>query len=278
MAITYYMLQIPPYLFFILIISLGVILAGVSTYIFRKFVRLKILRSHNEVTGFLFLAIASFYSLLLSFVIFVVWDQLNSTRDNVSKEGSAAMALYRDIKFYPDTTESKQLMTVYLDFVYNVVDEEFPNMELMKQSRKTPESFNRVFYKMEHLNPKNPFQVQLVAEMFNHLNELASYRGLRVSSMETEIPAPMWLPIILGAIILIICAMLLDIEHIRMHVILNALLGLFICMFLFIIILLDHPFAGKFGLKPQSYKEIFTLEQWANESASKKVPNANRIK
>ncbi len=131
MAITYYMLQIPPYLLFICIVSFGAIVGGLGTYMFRKHVPLKILRSHNEVTGFLFLAIASFYALLLSFIVLVVWDQLNETRSNVSKEGSSAMGLYRDIKFYPDTIESKQLMIVYLDFVFNVVDEEFPNMEHM---------------------------------------------------------------------------------------------------------------------------------------------------
>lgn len=265
MAITYYMLQIPPVLLFILIISFGAIFAGLATFLFRKFIRVKILRSHNEVTGFSFLALAGSYSFLLSFVVFVVWGQLNDTRSNVSKEGSTALSLYRDIKFYPDTTESKQLMKVYLDFVFNVVDEEFPNMEHMKLSRKTPESFNNVFYKMEHLNPKNPFQIALVAEMFHHLNELATYRGLRASSMETEIPPPMWLPIILGAIIIIICAMLLDIEHTRLHVSLNALLGIFIGMFFFIIILLDHPFTGSLGLKPKSYKQIFTMEKWDNE-------------
>jgi hypothetical protein len=271
MAITYYMLQISPLLFFILIISFGAIFGGLGTLLFRKYVRLKILRSHNEVTGFLFVSIASFYALLLSFVVFVVWGQLNETRDNVSKEGSSAMGLYRDIKYYPDTIESKQLMTVYLDFVFNVIDEEFPNMEHMKQSRKTPESFSRVFYKMEHLNPKNQFQIQLVAEMFNHLNELAIYRGLRTASIETEIPSPIWLPLMFGAIITILCAMLLDIEHIHMHVILNALLGIFIGMFLFIIILLDHPYAGSLGIKPKAFKQIFTLEQWANELQQKKT-------
>ena len=265
MAITYYMLQIHPVLLFIFIILVGAVFGGLSTYIFRKYVRVKILRSHNEVTGFFFLAIASFYALLLSFVVLVVWDQLNETRGNVSKEGSSAMGLYRDIKFYPDTIEAKELMSVYLDFVYNVVDEEFPNMEHMKPSRRTPESFNRVFYKMEHLNPKNPFQIQLVAEMFNHLNELATFRGLRTTSMETEISPPMWLPMILGAFITIMCAMFLDIEHIRMHVLLNSMLGIFIGMFLFIIIQLDHPYTGSFSLKPKSYKEIFTMEQWHKE-------------
>lgn len=276
MAITFYMLQIPPVLLFFLIIICGGFFAGMLTFLFRKFAKVKVLRSHNEVTGFLFLAIASFYALLLSFVIFVVWDQLNETRSNVSKEGSSAMGLYNDIKFYPDTLESKQLMAYYLDFVFNVVDEEFPNMEQMKPSRKTPESFNRVFFKMEHLNPKNQFQIQLVAEMFNHLNELSIYRGLRTASMESEISPPIWLPLILGALITIFCSLLMDIEHTRMHIGLNSLLGVIIGMFLFIIILLDHPFTGSFGIKPKSYKEIFTLEQWDKELHSPKQNKMNQ--
>lgn len=273
MAITYYMLQIPNIVLFILLLSLGAIFGGLSTFIFRKYIRLKILRSHNEVTGFFFIAIASFYAFLLSFVVFVVWGQLNEAQSNVSKEGSSAMGLYRDIKFYPDTVESKKLMVVYLDFVFNVIDEEFPNMEQMKLSKKTAESFNNVFYKMEHLNPKTLFQVQLVSEMFNHLNQLDTYRGLRTTSIETEIPPFMWLPIILGAIFTIVCALLLDIEHTQLHVALNSIFGAFIGMLLFIIILLDHPFTGSLRIKPKSYKEIFTLEQWAIESIKKNNSN-----
>ena len=271
MSSTYYLLQLPSLILFILIISVGAMIGGLCTYLFRKFANLKILRSHNEVTGFLFLALASFYAFLLSFIVFMVWGQMNDTRNNVSKEGSSAMGLYRDIKFYPDTTESKQLMIVYLDFIYNVIDEEFPNMEQMKLSRKTPESFDRVFYKMEHLNPKNPFQIQLVAEMFNHLNELATYGGLRDTSFEKEIPSALWWPMILGALITLFCAMLLDIEHARLHITLNALLGVFIGMLFFIILLLDHPYSGSLSIKPQSYKQIFTMEQWDNEQQVKKT-------
>lgn len=271
MSIIYYLIQLPPFLLFILIVSFGGIIAGLSTFLFRKYTNVKILGSHNEVTGFLFLSIASFYAFLLSFVVFMVWGQLNETRGNVSKEGSSALGLYRDIKFYPDTAESKQLLIVYLDFVYNVIDEEFPNMGRLLPSKKTTESFNRVFYKMEHLNPKNQFQIQLVAEMFSHLNQLASYRGLRSTSTENEIPFPLWFPILLGAIITIICSILLDIEHKPMHVALNSLLGIFIGMLFFIIILFDHPYSGSLSIKPESYKQIFTMEQWDKELQSETV-------
>ncbi len=168
-------------------------------------------------------------------------------------------------------------MIVYLDFVYNVIDEEFPNLEQMKPSRKTPESFDRVFYKIEHLTPKNQFQIQLVAEMFNHLNALSTYRGLRDASANKQIPAPLWWPMILGAMITIFCAMLLDIEHARLHVSLTALLSVFIAMIFYIILLLGHPYSGSLRIKPQSYKQIFTAEQWYSENQTK-TQEQNKIK
>ena len=272
MAITYYMLQVPPWLFFLLIVSTGAFFAGLGTYIFRKKVKLKILRAHNEVTGFLFLAIASFYSLLLAFVVLVVWEKLHVMHVNVAKEGSYAMSLYRDIKFYPDTDQSDGLMVAYLDFVYNVVDDEFPKMAQMELSRKTATSLDLVFYKMERLTPDTRMKVHLVSEMFSHLNELATYRAIRTSTaMHTEIPGPTWLPIIFGAIVTLFCALFLDIEHMRMHVMLTSLLGGFIGAFLFTIILLDHPFTGSQAIEPEAYEEIFTLEEWDHQPDSTQV-------
>ncbi len=262
MAITYYLVQMPPYLLFLLLTILFGSIAGFATYLVRKNVQLKVLRSHNEVMGFVFLTITNLYALLLSFVVFVVWGQLNTTSENVSKEGSSAMGLYRDIKYYPDSVTSKNLKIVYLDFVYNVIDEEFPNMSVMKPSRKTPESLSKVYFEIENIVPQTSFQTQLVGEMFSHLNELDTYRGLRINSIETEVPWPIWLPIILGGIITLIIAILLDIESVKMHIVMNTILGVFIAMVFFIIIVLDHPYTGAIAVKPKAYKEIFTLESW----------------
>lgn len=265
MTISYYLLKLDPILIFVVVVSIGGFAAGFGTFLFRKFIRVKVLKSHNEVTGFLFTAIASFYALLLGFIVFVVWGEMIESNQNVSKEGSSAFALYRDIKFYPDTAASKPLLAVYLDFVYNVIDDEFPQMAKMKVSQKTLISFNEVFHEMERLDPKTPFQVELVGVMFKNLNELAAYRGLRTSAVNMEIPAPIWWPILLGAFVTIFCAMLLDIEYARMHIALNTLFGVFIGIFFFIIVLLDHPFSGEMGIKPDAYMQIFTMEGWTKD-------------
>jgi len=276
MAITYYMLRISPILLFILMILPAALFGGLLTYIIRTYLRVKVLRSHNEVTGFFFTTIASFYALLLGFIIFGVWGQLNDAKNNMSMEGSSALGLYRDIKFYPDTLESKQLMNEFLDFVSKVINEEIPDMEKMKINQNTSGSFNNVFYKMEHLNPKNTFQIQLVSEMYNHLNQLSTYRGLRTASIDSEIPPPMWLPIILGALITIVCAVLVDIENKKVHIVLTSLLSVYIAMFLFIIVTLDHPFTGSLRINPKSYNEVLNLEHLANGASRHSITYINK--
>lgn len=265
MAITYYMLQISPVVLFILVMTTGALLSGLITYLFRTYIRLKVLRSHNEVTGFLFTSIASFYALLLGFVVFLVWGRLNETQGQVNREGSMATALYRDIKFYPNPQVSKQLKSIYLEYVHLVIEEEFPKMEYMKLSRKTPEALNRLYFMMNRIQVNNEIEALFLSEMFSNLNELSASRDLRVATMESEIPAPMWLPIILGAIITITCAMLLDIESARMHISLTSLFGSFIGMILFIIIFLDHPFSGTERIKPKAYIQIEVMENWTTE-------------
>ena len=266
MTITYYLNKLPPALLFVSVLTLMAFVAGFSTFLFRKYNNRKILKSHNEVTGYLFLAIANFYALFLSFMVFVCLDQLMETKTNLSHESSSALSLYRDIKLYPDTLETKNLMGVYLDFVNNVVNEELPNMEELKPSPKTTESFNRVFFTIERLHPKDDFQIQIIGGMFSHLNDLATSQGLRNGAIDSAIPPATWLALITGAIITIMCAMLLDIERIRLHILLNTLLGAFIGLFFFAIILLDQPFSHILKGSPKSYEQIFTLEKKINQT------------
>jgi len=49
--------------------------------------------------------------------------------------------------------------------------------------------------------------------------------------------------------------------HAYTHISASVLLNIFI------ILLLDHPYSGSLRIKPQSYKQIFTMEQWDTEQS-----------
>ncbi|MBB5636878.1 uncharacterized membrane protein YraQ (UPF0718 family) [Pedobacter cryoconitis] len=256
MNFMYWMLQMPSFVLLLLIVLIFTSGGVVFTYYFRKKIRLSPRRSHNEAVGYIFAIVSGFYGLLLGFVVFLVWDSLNSAQSDVSREGSAAIALYRDINFFPDQEKIAPLKTAYLAYVRSVTDLEFPRMEAMKAMDKHHrDAFNQVFAIMGKLKLGDLYSGQ----MFRQLNELSMYRSLRDLDASSCIPTEIWIPILLGALIILILAVMLDVESLRLHLTVNGLLGAFIGLVIYIIILLDHPFTGQLKIEPEEYKIILMM-------------------
>src|SRR5882757_3002892 len=126
MNFTYFLLQLPPFVLLVMIISFFSILGYAGTYLFRKYVKLKFGRSHNEIVGYVFAVVGGFYGLLMGFVVFLVWDSMSTAQNNDNREGSLARALYRDIRYYPEPAKVQPLIDSYLKFVKGAVNTEFP--------------------------------------------------------------------------------------------------------------------------------------------------------
>jgi hypothetical protein len=262
MTISYTLLSIPPVLLLLLMIIVFALAGGLSTYLFRKFIRVKILRSHNEVTGNVFACAGGLYSLILAFVVFLVWDGFNDASSHADMEFSLAKGLYRDIQYYPDTVASKKLEAVYLDYVNKVVSEEYPAMsKLERVPLSSKRAFDRLFIAIEQMEPQNVIQVTRSDEMFRHLNELATNRSLRQLSANSGIPFQMWLPLLIGGFITLIFVVMLDIENKKLHIFLSSMLGAFIGLVMYLIVILDYPFSGYMSIQPTGYQDIIEWDK-----------------
>jgi hypothetical protein len=115
--------------------------------------------------------------------------------------------------------------------------------------------FNDVFYKMEKLKGDNV----RMTEMFEQLNELATYRSLRQLDGDSAMSLEIWVPILIGAFILLLSALMIEMESMHLHMTITAMLGVFIGMVMYIIILLDHPFTGVISIEPTGYRDVITM-------------------
>ena len=100
--------------------------------------------------------------------------------------------------------------------------------------------------------------------MFEQINELSIHRNLRLLDAETEISLDIWLPIIFGALITFFFAMMLQVESIKHHMRINSLLGAFIGLILFLVVIMDHPFTGGMSTQPRAYLQIKTMQAEAH--------------
>jgi hypothetical protein len=260
MDISYHLLQLRPFaLLFVIVVGFGAI-GGLGTYFFGRYVKMKYVKGHNEAVGYIFAILGGFYALLLGFVVFFVWDTMNQSQNNANQEGSLARGLYRDIKYYPDTNKMKPLMQCYLAYVHSVIEIEYPAMERLRPMTSTDRKyFNDVFREMEKLDPNDA----RVSQMFKHLNDLATYRGLRQLDSESAIPAEIWVPLLLGGFIILIVAIMVKVESVALHVAINIMLGSFIGIVIYLIIIIDHPFTGDMKIEPVQYKLILQMQKEA---------------
>ncbi|MBC7892404.1 MAG: DUF4239 domain-containing protein [Sphingobacteriaceae bacterium] len=258
MSVSHYLLKVPHVLLFFAITTLFAGLSVLGTMLFKKYSHLRVHRTHSEVVGEVFSTVGGLYGLLLGFVVFLVWDSADQAQSNANREGSLARGLYRDIRYHPDTATMAPLRAVYLAYVRHVVYREYPLLEsgqpLTKYDRRT---FNDVFRQLERLDARDP----LIEQMFRHLNELATYRGLRQLNATSEIPGILWLPLLAGALLTIVFVTLLKIDSLRLHLLVSGLLGAFLGMTIYIIVLLDHPFAGEIKIEPEEYRLILTMDE-----------------
>lgn len=206
--------------------------------------------------GHFFGLLGGIYGLLLGFVVVLVWGAYNDTQANAAKEESLALSLYREIVFFPDSPKAAPLMQAYVSFAHSVVEEEYPQMEKIEPfTQHNRQAINAVYRQLELLNVKDARSEKMV----EHLDQLNMYRSLRELGAYSNIPVAIWIPLLLGYVILMICALFLDLESIRMHVLVNGLLGAFIGLVFYIILLVNHPFSGSMKIEPERYRTILEM-------------------
>ena len=263
MAFTYILLQLPTLLLLAMLLFFAIGISALTTQLFRKYVRLNPNGVDNEGVGFIFAAAGGLYFFLLAFTVFVVWDQYNQAKQDTETEASVAMGLYRDIRYYPDSVASEGMERVFVTYIHSVLHDEFPAMERMEESDPMDQPFNALFKMTEGLNSDAAYLNFKAEEIFRHLNEMATLRNLRTLAAYSELSYLIWIPIILGAIFIMVFAMLLDVKSSRLQMLMNMLLSALLAMAFYLILIFDHPFTGQMKIESKSFERIlkFTDEQ-----------------
>jgi uncharacterized membrane protein len=86
------------------------------------------------------------------------------------------------------------------------------------------------------------------------LADMSTPRSLRILDSGAALPAPFWVVLILGAVVIIGGNILLYMEHVQSHAVMVALLTAVITSLLWLLLILDHPFAGGVRVSPDSFQ------------------------
>jgi hypothetical protein len=214
-------------------------------------------RDANDAVSGTVQAIGVFYGITVGLIAVGVWNTNANASELVSKEASSIGALYRDVCGYPIPIRNELRWNLHRYTVF-IIKEAWPAQQQGRGQRVTGgvyllDDFQAKLYSFQ---PSNTSQSALHAETLRAYNTLIEYRRLRIDAVGGGLSMVMWAVIWVGAAISIGVAYFFNIPDLKLHAILVSLMGGFLAMVLFMIVINDKPFYGYVAISPEPYRVI----------------------
>jgi hypothetical protein len=202
-------------------------------------------------------AIGVFYGITVGLIAVGVWNTYSNASELVSREAAAVSALYRDVSSYPSPLR-EELRKSMRDYTVFVIERAWPAQrkgqgQVIDEGTAILDDFQR---KLTSFQPATGAQTVIHAETLRAYNNFLEYRRLRIDAVSGGLSSVMWAVIWVGAAISIGIAYFFNIPDIKLHAILVALMGGFLAMVLFMIIINDKPFYGAVSISSDPYRLI----------------------
>src|SRR2546423_3239125 len=240
--------SVAPGLLAVLIIGVPTALAGAGTVVARRILKLPIREGHNEVMGGVLASMSVIYAVLLVFLVFAVWEQFGDAERATTQEASLLISIARDAQTIPAPLR-REIHDQLRRYAQLVVNEECTTMARGQASGRARDAFTTLSASYEQLRPPVAYAPERTL-----LADMTTQRSLRILDSRAALPDIFWLVLILGAVVTIGGNILLYMEHVQSQAVMVALLTAVITSILWLILTLDHPFAGGMRVSPQSFQ------------------------
>jgi Protein of unknown function (DUF4239) len=209
----------------------------------------------NEVTAAVHHGILIIYGLAVALIAIAVWEKNSEVRRIVSAEAVAIGAAYRDAGGYPEPvrTHLRSELKAYTEYV---IREAWPSQRRGVVPAGGVEIMDRFQATLFAFEPATDGQRALHQETLRAYNTLIQARRLRLDSVESGLPAPMWVLVLVGALVTLLSAFFFDVGSLRLHRLMVVMLSGIMGLLIFLIAFYDRPYRGGHGITPEAYELI----------------------
>jgi hypothetical protein len=254
----YWVYDLPNWLFGTLTVLVFVAIGLAGLYLTRGWARrLHIVdHSHNDIVGFYLAAVTVFYGITLGLLAVGTWTTYEEVQGKIDHEATVLGGLYRDISAYPEPLRTS-MRNDLRGYTRQVIDVAWP---LQRRGIVPNHSVGTLRDFQQHLmsfEPVSERQKILAAEAYSAYNELTQSRQARLNTVTEEMPGPLWILVIVGAVVCVAVSWCFHTVSFSMHfwmtVLFSALLGLMI----YLIAALDNPYRGKISVGPEPLERVY---------------------
>jgi hypothetical protein len=209
----------------------------------------------NALIGAILAAFVVFYGITLALIAVSSYQSFAAANQVAAREAAALGTLYRDVSNYPEPLRG-ELQTMLRDYTRYVIEEAWP----AQRRGVIPEGGTvRVTAFQDRLlsfQPQTQAEEVLHAETIRQFSIFVDYRRQRLYSVSTRLPEVLWFVVAVGAVVNAVLTWLFDVKRLSVHLLLAALMSVFIAQIVFMIVAMDSPFRGAVSVGPDAFQLV----------------------
>ncbi len=200
--------------------------------------------------------ISTIYTVLLAFVVVIVWQQFSDADRQVQVEATRLHNILRDSRVFdePARTELHDAVVRYTEVAST---REWDAMAHGDSDRVTHAAFNAIWDVVYRLQPSGVVQEAFHRELLTKMNDLGDARRVRLLSAQTSVTPVLWFLLLGGGgLVMYVSCLLPGGSAGRGRSAALAATGCLITLTLFVIFVFDNPFAGSVRVDPSPLRDI----------------------
>ncbi|WP_058533881.1 bestrophin-like domain [Legionella saoudiensis] len=196
----------------------------------------------DEVASISLGTINGAYSIVLGFILFLVWNNYQTAMGLVVDEGSKLGVIKESSRALPPNVANK-IQTGTELYIKQVMENEWPAMAQGKSSPQVSQTLSALYTSMQQYVPDNSATQAFYNSILSALNEVKEKRNHRLSMLSSPIPTAWYVFIFIAAFITIFLNSL-TLRQSALQLTTHILLVLVISFFITAITALSYPFSG----------------------------------
>ncbi|MEU7580404.1 hypothetical protein AB0B50_22715 [Streptomyces sp. NPDC041068] len=209
---------------------------------------------HNDMVGVVIGMYGAIYGIILAFVVVTLWTQMQDADAVVQDEASALAQLTWDSQAFPPARRDRVHAAVGA-YIHKVVDVQWPLMRTGNpQYSVAQRQMEDLFSSLQTYEPRTEKEKAFYGEAIDDLNEVVAHRRARMTIARQELPGLLKALVYGGALVFIPLTFLYGIKSRRVHLLFVGSVAALIGFSLLLVVVLDHPFAGKISVDTTAFK------------------------
>jgi hypothetical protein len=254
---TLFLTSLPVWLAFLIIVVLPTALAIASLLLIRQKVGIELLAANNEVAGFKFAVVGVIYAVMLGFAVIVVWEKFHDAEAAAAEETADVVSISRLAKGL-GAEMGKPVEQGLIAYVRAVIDIDWPAMAQGRGSTEVGETLSALYATVLAVPVADGRQAAILGALLQQLDSLTQARRTRLLLAAGTVPDMLWGVLLTGAGATLGYTFFFGAPSIRAQLLMSTILVIIVCMALFVVVEIEHPFTGVVSVEPAGLQFALT--------------------